>query len=388
MEELKIEDTIVLIDCSRSMLRTDFKPRRLSVALKSIKNFISSKISIDPKDRIMLITYGNRTNRLSSFSNDEEGLINSLKKIEVSGKGNLIEGIKFALQALIQEMRKIGGKVQRIFIMTDGKIKDEKSNLEKMVKIAQGLGIFIDVCQIGKSLNYQDNYIKTISQKTNGEFGYFNNSKALISAGQAFASKKNLKQTSDYFSPNKTEKDHLPLISEFAVELRRPTISEIKMMMGGIGQEKCQICHSIKNPINYADFFASGRYCPSCNRPYHLHCAAIWAKKSEYKETIFRCPFCYFLLRVPPSIVKMVKNISTEITGIKIIDQSDKKSTKMVKISRDKDIDESCSKCRNIFIGQYPVYRCENCGAYFHEPCLKDMYNEIKSCRNCGSIIM
>lgn len=390
MEELKIEDTIVLIDCSRSMLRTDFKPRRLAVALKSIKNFISSKILIDPKDRIMLITYGNRIKKLSDFSNDEDGLFNSLKTIEVSGRGNLVEGIRFALQALVQEIKKIGGKLQRILIVSDGKIEEEKPNLEKMVKVAQGLGIFIDVCQIGKSLHYQDNYLMVITQKTNGEFGYFNNSKALISAGEAFASKKNLKQTSDYFSPNKSEEDHLPLVNELAVELRRPTIPEITTMMGGVGQEKCQICHSIKNPINGADFFASGRYCPSCSRPYHLHCAALWAKKSEFKETIFRCPFCYFLLRVPPSIIKMVENISTEMSGIKIIDQSDKKSTRMVKIpqSKIKDIDESCLQCRNIFIGQYDVYRCENCGAHYHEPCLKKIYNEKKSCRNCGSIIM
>jgi uncharacterized protein YegL len=389
LDEFKIEDTVVLIDCSRSMIRSDFKPRRLIVALKSVRNFISSKISIDPKDRIMLITYGRRTKRLSPFTNDENQLFNSLKKIEISGRGKLYEGIAFALQVLGEEMRKIGGKVQRIFIITDGKIQAEKSKFEKLVDIAQGLGIFIDVCQIGKSLHYQEDYLKIITQKTNGEFGYFNNSRALISSGKEFASKKNLRKTSDYFSPSRTEKSSPPLVSDIAVELRRPTITEIKAMMGGKGQEMCQICHSIKNPINGADFFASGRYCPSCGRPYHLHCAALWAKKSEYADNIFRCPFCYFLLRVPQSIMKMVKKASPKLSGIKIIDEMDKKSTRMVKTPKEKikNIDQSCSQCRNIFIGQYDVYRCENCGAYYHEPCLNKMYNETKSCRNCGAII-
>lgn len=74
----------------------------------------------------------------------------------------------------------------------------------------------------------------------------------------------------------------------------------------------------------------------------------------------------------------------------KIIDQQDKKSTRMIKTPPNKiaGIDESCSQCKSIFLGKYNVYRCEICGVFYHEPCLKKMYNETKSCRNCGSIII
>ena len=82
MEEIKVEDTVILIDCSRSMIRSDYKPRRLTVALNSIKKFISSKLSIDPKDRVMLITYGKGIKRLSSFLNDESKLIKLLKNVK------------------------------------------------------------------------------------------------------------------------------------------------------------------------------------------------------------------------------------------------------------------------------------------------------------------
>ena len=47
MPELKIEDAVLLIDASRSMLRKDFKPSRLIVGLLAAKNFIQSKLSID-----------------------------------------------------------------------------------------------------------------------------------------------------------------------------------------------------------------------------------------------------------------------------------------------------------------------------------------------------
>ena len=52
MPELKIEDAVVLIDVSRSMIRKDFKPSRLAVGLQAVKNFIQSKLAIDFKDRI------------------------------------------------------------------------------------------------------------------------------------------------------------------------------------------------------------------------------------------------------------------------------------------------------------------------------------------------
>ena len=125
MPEIKIEDAVVLLDVSRSMLRKDFKPSRLVVELQVAKNFIKSKFSIDMKDRISLISFGDLTTKLTDFAYEEEKLINSLNKIKISGNGRLHEGISFALQILVEEMRKIGGKTPRIFIITDN--NDNKS---------------------------------------------------------------------------------------------------------------------------------------------------------------------------------------------------------------------------------------------------------------------
>ena len=126
MPDLKIEDTVLLLDTSRSMLRKDFKPSRLAVELQTAKNFIQSKLSIDLKDRISIISFGDATHKLINFEYEEEKLINSLKKIQISGKGILHEGIAFALQILVGEMRKIGGKLSRIFIITDNKLIFDK----------------------------------------------------------------------------------------------------------------------------------------------------------------------------------------------------------------------------------------------------------------------
>lgn len=389
MQDIKTEDSVILIDSSRSMLRRDFKPNRISVALGAVKNFIITKFRIDPKDRVAILSFGDNTKKLNSFSFDEDRLITSLKKIQISGKGLLQEGIAFSLQILVQEMRKIGGKIYRIFIISDNKLVCN-DKLQRTIDIAKGLGIFIDICQLGISQDHTQNVLKRITQSTGGEYGFFNNSKAILNAGKEFASKKAIRQTTDYFSPNK-KVELAPLVSEIALPLRRPNVLDIRLMMSDTkrGQEKCQICHSVKAPMTGSDFYSEGRYCPSCDRPMHLSCATMWAKKTEYKENIFRCPFCYFLLELPKSVTKLMEEKPDSEPKIKIIDESGIDTTKMIMIPKEEinQIDASCSFCHSIFLGDYKVFQCQKCGSYYHEPCLQKMNEEIKACRNCGSII-
>lgn len=391
MQDLvKIEDCVILIDSSRSMVRRDFKPNRLVVALETAKRFIQAKFLIDPKDRIAVLSFGANVAKLSPFSHDEEKLIKALNRIQISGKGSLDEGLAFSVQFLVAEVRKLGGKTNRIFIISDNKL-ETSDKIQKIIDISKGLGVYIDACQIGTSEDYSQSILKKIAKITGGQFGFFNNSKALLNAGASYASKKELKASTDYFDPDK-KSDIAPLISEIALQLRRPNLLDIRLMMSSKerGQEKCQICHSVLSQITGADFFSEGRYCPSCERPMHLSCVAMWAKKTEYKENVFRCPFCYFLLELPPSASKLVEEkVEIEEPKIKLIDESGINVTKMAQIPENEieAIDASCTYCHSIFLGDYKVFQCEKCGAYYHEPCLNKMHNEINACRNCGAQI-
>lgn len=379
----------MLIDSSRSMFRRDFKPNRLFVALETVKNFISEKFTIDPKDRIAVLSFGATIKKLSSFTYEEEKLIKSLKKIHISGNGSLNDGLAFSVQILVGEMRKLGGKTQRIFIISDNKLV-YSDKIQKIINIAKGLGIYIDACQLGTTQDYSQSILKKIVGLTSGNFGFFNNSKAILDAGTSFASKKESKITTDYFGPNKNN-ELAPLISDIALPLRRPSLLDIRLMMNNKerGQEKCQICHSVKAPITGADFFSEGRYCPSCEHPMHLSCTAMWAKKTEYKEMVFRCPFCYFLLELPLSALKLIEDKPDNEPKIKLIDESGINTTRMRLIpeSQIDEIDVSCTFCHSIFLGDYKAFQCEKCGAYYHEPCLNKMNLEIKACRNCGAQI-
>ncbi|MFX0007520.1 MAG: VWA domain-containing protein [Promethearchaeota archaeon] len=387
----KIEDTVILLDASRSMLRKDFKPSRLAIELEATKSFIQSKLSLDMKDRLSIITFGEVTKKLINFAYDQEKLIKSLKNIQVSGKGLLHEGIAFALQILVEEMRKVGGKTSRILIITDNKLNTDINKLRKMVNIAKGLGVIIDACQLGGIEDNGEDSLKRITQLTGGNFEHFNNSKAIINTINEFASKKDVKQTIDYFSPNK-EDNSAPLISEIALPLRRPSLLEIRLLTkgGGRGHVKCQICHSFKAAVTGSDFLSEGRYCPSCDRAMHLSCAAMWAKKTEYKENVFRCPFCFFLLELPTAALKLIKEKTEEFPEIKIAEEDEILETNMVLVPDDEidQINASCSYCHSIFLGDYKVYKCENCQAYYHEPCFRKVYNELKACRYCGAKII
>lgn len=383
MPEVKIEDTILLLDTSRSMLRNDFKPSRLVIELQAAKNFIKSKLSFDMKDRISIISFGETTKRLIDFAFDVDKLIASLKKIQISGTGVIHEGISFALQVLAGEMRKIGGKTSRILIITDNKLNFDLNRIEKVINIAKGLGIYIDACQLGGAQEHGKLSLKRIAQLTRGEYSYFNNSKETLDGIKAFALKKEVRETSDYFSPEKKE-DLAPLISEIALPLRRPTMS------GKNAQEKCHICHSIKAPVTGSDFYSEGRFCPSCDRAMHLSCAAMWAKKTEYKDNIFRCPFCFFLLELPRAALKFAMEKDENSQEIRILEE-DMSRTVNMQLIPDADIaqiDASCSYCHNIFLGDYKVYQCDKCGSYYHQPCLEKMRNEIKACRYCGARIV
>ncbi|MHA1819783.1 MAG: VWA domain-containing protein [Promethearchaeota archaeon] len=394
MSELILEDTVILWDCSRSMVRADFKPSRLRAVQKAIKIFISHKLEIDPKDSISIVIFGNRTKKIADFSSDPEYLLRQIKRFEFLGDSNLEDGIAFAIQQLIKQIRKIGGKTRRIFIITDNSSQIASKRIEKLVEISKGLKIFIDICQIGMPKHpKQKNTLKSITEATNGEYAYFVNMHALFQGAAGFASKKNVDETEDYFDPERENKALVPLLSNIAVELRRPTINEIHDMMHGKVDYKCQICYQNTCPICKNPFYGCGRFCPSCGRPIHLHCAALWAEQSKnetLESNIFRCPFCFFLLKVPKSVQAFMHNHS--VSSVQIIDESNTigQPVKMVLIldSEIDKIDDVCSYCNNIFIeGEGKVYKCSGCGSYYHEKCLQEMYEKTGVCRVCGGKI-
>lgn len=379
MVGLNIEDCVILLDTSASMLRRDFEPSRLRVTVRGLLNLIQRKFEIDANDRLAIVTFGKKATKLHDFTSTASSLQASFARMEISSKSDISDGLALSMQMLASEIRKIGGKVPRILLFSDDRLGAMTDRLIKLANAAKGLGIFID-CLVagGITAGTSRSVMKNLASITSGDFAQFKNEHAYAKAIVELASKKDLNDVPGYFASQEREMK-APLLSEIAVELRRPNIKEIQDMIVNPTKLNCNICYKSTSPTGQPPY-ASLRFCPSCSRPVHLACATQWARSaSNAKDDVFRCPFCYFLLRgVPASLLPPVKQVMDPAGA--------QKQTRMslVPSSRVPDIEGSCGQCHVIFLGEYEVYKCATCNTYYHKPCVADMFKKSGGCRACG----
>jgi hypothetical protein len=383
MPGLLIEDVIVLIDSSRSMLRTDFQPSRFAVTVRATAELLKKKFEIDANDRICLVTFGSKARKLSEFSSKANQLIPALSTIEAGGNSDIGEGLALAIQLIASEMRKIGGKVVRILLFSDDRLGSMSNQLIKLANAAKGLGIFID-CLVAGSPRRGANFsvMKNIASITGGDFAYFSNDNAYYKAIVGLSSKKDLNDATGYAEAQEKVRT-APLLAEIAVELRRPNLNEIQEMIANPQKTKCNICYKSESQGRPA--YATMRYCPSCMRPMHISCTIQWARNSpDAREDVFRCPFCYFLIKNSGAAILKGTGMGASKKG-----QGPAGATQFAMIPRKNisEIDGSCGNCRNIFLGEYDVYQCESCKTYYHKPCVKEIDQKFGGCRICGKQI-
>jgi hypothetical protein len=382
MPGLTIEDNVILIDSSRSMVRGDFTPSRLAVTLRASKELIAKKFEIDPSDRLSIVTFGNKARKISDFSSKKDVLFETLKLIQPGGTSDIADGLALSIQLLATEMRKMGGKVVRILLFSDDRLGTMTNQLIKLGNAAKGLGIFIDCLVASRPVGLNNSSVmKNLATITGGDFAYFTNTSAYHKAIVGLSSKKDLNDVAGYYEAQEKVRT-TPLLSEIAVELRRPNIQEIQEMIANPQKVKCNICY--KSESNGRPAYATMRYCPSCARPMHLSCTVQWASNSpDARDDVFRCPFCYFLIKnTGGMILHKTGGGSKETKGPSGV-------TNFVMIPRDDiaDIDSSCGHCHNVFLGEYDVFKCDSCGTYYHKPCVKEVHEKFGACRVCGKQI-
>ena len=316
--------------------------------------------------------------------------------------GSPFDAVKFesmlslAINLLSQKIRTIGGQAYRIILITDETQFIMTDPIIDLAKTAEGLNIFIDVALFLHSktpILWEP--LQSLTKNTHGEFGYFANEKAFLRGLKGFASKKMI-ENNPLNLLSSHEKEDSKYLAEVAFPLRLPTEEEsVLLKTQGRNPIKCQICFASLNPTNQQPFWKTGRYCPNCNTPFHLHCAGQWALKSEVAPNVFRCPFCYTLLRLPPSITKGFE-IKKDRKFKSKKDFSGAQSTfnvKMVKsnIESLENTEEVCGFCFEPILSQaedLKVFHCSSCNALYHATCLEKMYNGSKSCENCGGKIV
>ncbi|MHA1371854.1 MAG: hypothetical protein ACTSRA_19300 [Promethearchaeota archaeon] len=239
-----------------------------------------------------------------------------------------------------------------------------------------------------KKIHYKD--IREIAQMTDGLFLDGKSSLPVIMRhAKKLGDIKDLEEGLDAFESAPVRKKRL--MSAIAEKLVPLGISEIQDEIEGKSNLKCNICFKKESPSG-APFYATGRHCSYCQRTMHLECAAQWAAQDQDSEEpwIFRCPFCFHLLKVEPQVTKLI-DLQIVRRNIQKMEQEKAKKKKLetnatqLDPSEIEDLEDPCEMCGVLFEKNDIVLRCDHCGALYHEKCFNETLEENElHCRKCG----
>lgn len=387
------ENVVICIDTSRSMYRTDYEPNRLEASKKALKELIKVRIEEDSSSAFAIVKFSNKADKVLDFTNNTDQLYSVLDGLAFGGRSVMGEGLALSVKILVSELRKVGAKVPRILVVTDGNFTSTEVDPLKIGQLAQGLNINIDAFRIGVISHL--NILKKLSDLTQAKFYYSNDNNSLIDSARDFA----LSNIKKFGMGTKSPMENPIYLRKIAAELLKvqdlteDQTQRIKQLRGEANYQKCSICFSEQNPATKGSFFLTGRYCPNCQAPFHIHCLAGWA--SSQKESKFissgtcRCPHCFYLLKIPTEVTQVQKlRMLTGSRAQKQIGPETPVSCSAVVINVNelgKDaIYTPCPVCNYIFEEGQNIIQCGNpeCGALYHENCFQKLNNS--QCKKCN----
>jgi len=394
MSENRIpEDLVICIDTSRSMYRKDFSPNRLACCISATKTLIKERFSLDNLSAFALIQYSDKAEMVVDFSNStfESKITEALGSLTCGGYSAMGDALALSIKTLIGELRKAGAKTPRIVLISDGNYMKTAVDPIKMARLAQGLNIRIDCFGVGNTR--RENLLKKISDITGGRYFYNNDLESLIRSAKEIADD-NYKT---YGSGKETLIENPAFLRKIAADLLRvqdltkDQEQRAKQIRGDVDFKKCSICFSDKNPYTKGSFYVTGRYCPNCTTPFHIHCLAAWAdsqKEHQIRRSgTARCPHCFYLLKIPIEVTQIQK-LQILTRGSK--DETAKKPEIMpakyiqdVGLMGEEALFNACPVCHMIFEEGQSAVQCGNlqCNALYHEDCFKKL--KKGHCKSC-----
>ncbi len=396
MSENRIpENLVICIDTSRSMFKKDFTPNRLTCCISAAKTLIKERFYLDSLSAFAIIKFSDKAKKIIDFiaSGFVDSLIEALDALTCGGYSAIGDALALSIKTLIAELRKISAKTPRIILISDGNYMRTVADPIKMARLAQGLNIRIDTFGIGNAR--QDNVLKKISDITGGRYFYNNDLESLLRSAKEVA-EDNYKT---YTTGKKTIIENPAFLRKIAAgllrvqDLTKDQEQRIKQIRGKVDFKKCSICFSDQNPYTKGSFYITGRYCPNCTTPFHIHCLAAWAdsqKDHQVKRSgTARCPHCFYLLKIPIEV--------TQIQKLRVLTKGFKEETAQkpeiipakyiqdVAILGEEALFNACPVCHLIFEKGQPAVQCGNlqCNTLYHEDCFKKLTEG--HCKNCDT---
>lgn len=392
MSQRRSENIVLCIDTSRSMLRTDYKPNRISCSIDALKKLINERLKLDNSSAFSIIKFSDNAEKRIDFSNFEEELCHSLDNLSIGGKSALGDGLALSIKTVIDELRKIMAKSPRILIISDGNYTKTAIDPLKMAHLAQGLNVKIDAFRIGEVS--QLNILKRLSDLTGGVYYYSNDANSLFDSAQKFADSNVKSYGTKSISPIENPQFLRKIAANVlrVQDLTKDQENKIKQIRGEADYQKCTICFSGTDPYSKGSFFLTGRYCPNCQTPFHIHCLAAWASSQTDKilneSGTCRCPHCFYLLKIPSEVSTLRKLKILSGTSSQKELGSQKPETlpaELVNISNvgEEALYTSCPICNLIFEENQSAVKCPICDVFYHIDCFKGLIEN--QCKNCGT---
>ena len=373
------------------MFRSDYRPNRFEISKDAIKKLISERFVDDINTSFAIIGFSDKPKANSGFTNSKDQLFQAIDTLEISGKSSMGEAIGLSIKIIISELRKLAAKIPRILIISDGNYTKTSIDPLKMARLAQGLNIKIDAFRLGELSAL--NILKRMSDLTGGKYYYNNDSNSLLKSAHDFA----VSNVKTYGEGSVSPIDNPTFLRKIAADLLRvqdltkDQEQRLLQIRGLADYKKCSICFSDKNPYTKSTFFVSGRYCPNCQTPFHIHCLASWAdsqKDTKMKRAgTVRCPHCFYLLKIPTEVSQARK-----LTSLMKPDSYGKSSQQEPEIveaelAKFQDLEgdalfKSCPVCSYIFEPGQDIVRCRNCKTLYHKHCYENL--PMSLCKNCG----
>lgn len=391
MAERQPENIVVCFDTSRSMFRSDYRPNRFEISKDAIKKLISERFVDDINTSFALVGFSDKPRATIGFTNFKDQLFQAIDSLEVSGKSAMGEAIGLSIKIIISELRKLAAKIPRILIVSDGNYTITSIDPLKMARLAQGLNIKIDAFRLGELSTL--NILKRMSDLTGGKYYYNNDSNSLLKSAHDFA----ISNVKTYGEGGVSPIDNPTFLRKIAADLLRvqdltkDQEQRLLQIRGLADYKKCSICFSDKNPYTKSSFFVSGRYCPNCQTPFHIHCLASWADSQKdtkmRRAGTVRCPHCFYLLKIPTEVSqarKLTTLMKPNFHGKVSQQQPEIAEAELAKF-QDLEGDalfKSCPVCSFIFEPGQDIVRCSNCKTLFHKHCYESL--PMNLCKNCG----
>tara|TARA_E500000178_G_C17026899_1_gene758489 strand:- start:1061 stop:2041 length:981 start_codon:yes stop_codon:yes gene_type:complete len=146
-KEIKSEgiDIMLVMDTSQSMAAEDLTPNRLSVAKKTVQDFISKR----EHDQIGLVVFGAEAFTQCPLTIDYNVLINLLSDVKISMVGDGT-AIGTSILTALNRLKDSKATSRIIILLTDGENNQGEVSPEKAAQFAKNLGIKIYTIGVGQ----------------------------------------------------------------------------------------------------------------------------------------------------------------------------------------------------------------------------------------------